>query len=134
MRSWGWYHRETIKRLKATTSGILITDEEPVGKPTMYAVVLGAGGNRPAYLARMDGTLPRDWPVMIMYVGLTRSYALDALQQGDSALIGWDIDPEDPSMREMIREDTSPPVIDYKSVEGDTRFSITPTYRLGADR
>jgi hypothetical protein len=123
-----------IERLKTNTVGMTITDSEPTGVPKMYAVVLGAGGNRPSLLARLDGTLPRDWPVMIMFVGLSRSLALDALQQGDSALIGWDIDPADPSMREMIREDTSPPVIDYQSVEGDTRFSITPTYRLGADR
>ena len=139
MRTVGWYHRAILARLKAATVGVAVTDREPAvdaqGKPPpRYLQVLTTGGNRPAELARMSGETPRDLPVMVMAVGILPDEALDALEQCDLALIGWDIDPADSSASLIVRDSTTPPIVPYRSVEGDHRYSITPTYRLGSDR
>lgn len=132
MRSIGWYHRAVIARLKSfVDSGTLVTDQQPP-RVQRYLQVQTGGGHRPQ--TRMDATTGRDLPIMIMAVGLTPDDAFDALEQCDSALIGWDIDPSDTSASILVRDETYPPLIPYRSVEGDERYSISPTYRLGTDR
>lgn len=133
-RSWGWWHRAVIARLTARTgSNVMVTDRQPSRVPRYLQVQTG-GGNRSMIDARADGVPPRDVIIPILAVGLSPDECLDALEQCDNAMIGWDGDPADPSAHEFWRVDDSPPMIADGRVEGDERFSITVTYRLRADR
>lgn len=109
-----------------------VFDSQPSGRPYRYVQLQATGG---AVLpGRLSGRDVLDWPMMIMCVGADQESCLAALDQVDARMIGWDPNPADLGMARVVRDDTYPPVIPFRSVEGDERFSITPTYRLSLDK
>ena len=108
-------------------------DATPPTTVQQYAVLFPTGGYGSG--DRLSGEFNLlDWREAVMFVGRSVPACLDALTQGRALLLGWDPDPANPAGSWLVEEENNPPILPSKSVEGDVRYSITPTYRLTTDR
>lgn len=129
----------TLHRAVRTRLGSMVNTPVYEGEATpppsvgQYAVLYPTGGY--GYGDRVSGQQNvLDWRIAVMYVGRSVPACLDAVTQGRGLLLGWDPDPNNPASSHLSEDENNPPILPSKSVEGDVRYSITPTYRLTTDR
>lgn len=129
----------TLHRAVKTRLGSMVNtpvfegDAEPARTVEQYAVLYPTGGH--GYGDRVsDQQNVLDWRIAVMFVGRSVPACLDAVGQGRGLLLGWDPDPINLAGTHLTEDENNPPILPAKSVEGDVRYSITPTYRLTTDR
>lgn len=120
-------------RLSAMVNTPILDELEGAGPELWQYVVLWPDGGDPSSSTLDQRVELLDWGLMIMCVGRSRHACLDAAQQVREALTGWDPAPESITTGCFYEEPTRPPM-NRQSVEGDSRYSITPTYRLITER
>ena len=120
-------------RMGSLANTPILDDLDGAGPEIWQYVVMWPDGGNPSSSALDQRVDLLEWGLTIMCVGRSRAACLDAVQQVRSALIGWDPAPESAASGCFYEEETRPPM-NKQSVEGDTRFSITCTYRLITER
>jgi hypothetical protein len=127
-------HRAVKTRLgQMVNTPVYEGDATPTATVGQYAILFPSGGH--GYGDRVSGQQNAlDWRIAVMFVGRSVPACLDAVTQGRNLLLGWDPDPVNLAGTYFTEDENNPPILPAKSVEGDVRYSITPTYRLTTDR
>jgi hypothetical protein len=105
-----------------------VPDKPPSGYVTVYPGV----GNAHADNMATDGRVR--WTCRLVCSGFGPQQTLDVVDSVRARLTGWAPYPDTPSAGRLFEVDEDAPLLPDDTVPGDTRFSLTLTYRLYTNR